>query len=188
MPHDPWARIWRARIRMGEWFELTMSPLELFARGTIIYLGLLLTLRFLLRRDVGSMSVADLLFIVLIADAAQNAMAGEYRSITDGLVLLATLVGWNVAIDWAAYHSPRFRRLVEPPAVPLIRDGKWMRANLRKEWITTEEVTSKLREHGIEDVRQVRLAYLESSGELGVIRFDRKDVDPRPKAHQHGAT
>ncbi len=60
---------------MRELFSFTMNPLELVARGTMMYLGLVLVLRFVLRRDVGSMSMADVLFIVLIADASQNAMA-----------------------------------------------------------------------------------------------------------------
>ncbi len=85
------------------------------------------------------MSVADVLFIVLIADAAQNAMSGEYKSIGDGSVLSATLVAWNVLLDWLTY-----RRFLEPPALPLIAEGTWVRANLKREWITTEEVQSKL--------------------------------------------
>lgn len=172
---------------MAEWFALTVNPLELVVRGTIIYCGLVLTVRFLLRRDAGSMSVADLLFIVLIADAAQNSMAGNHRSIGDGAILLGTLIAWNIAIDWLAYRVPAFRRVVEPPAVPLVRNGKWVRANLRKEWITTDEVMSKLREHGIEDVTQVKLAFLESSGELGVIRFDRAPPPGRVRSQHRGA-
>jgi len=157
---------------MSELFNFTMPPWELFLRGSAVYVGLVLTLRFLLRRDVGSMSTADLLFIVLIADASQNAMAGEYRSLADGGVLIATLVAWNVLLDWLAYRSPRLRRIIEAPALPLIANGKWLRQNLRKEWITTEEVMGKLREHGVDDIAQVRLACLEANGELGVIRVD----------------
>lgn len=162
---------------MGDLFAVTVNPLELFVRGTVIYLGLVFVVRFLLRRDVGSMSMADILFIVLVADAAQNAMAGEYKSLADGAVLVATLVAWNVLLDWLAYRSSAFRRLVEPPALPLIKDGKLLRQNLRKEWITAEEVHSKLREMGVDDITEVRLACLEPSGELGVIRVDGKDTD-----------
>ena len=157
---------------VSEWFELTVSPWELIARGTILYLGLVLTLRFVLRRDIGSLSVADLMFIVIVADAAQNALSGEYKSITEGAILVGTLVAWNVALDWLAYRSARFRRILEPPALPLIKDGHLVRSNLRKEWITVEELQGKLRESGIDDIAQVRAAYLESSGELGVIRAD----------------
>ena len=164
---------------VAEWFELTVSPWELIARGTILYLGLILTLRFVLRRDIGSLSVADLMFIVIVADAAQNALSGEYKSITEGAILIGTLVAWNVVLDWLAYRSPWFRRIIEPPAVPLIKDGRVIRGNLRKEWITVEELESKLRENGVDDVAHVRVAYLEPSGELGLIRTDDAKVDKK---------
>jgi len=79
-----------------------------------MYLGLVLAFRFILRRDVGSMGIPDVLFIVIIADAAQNAMSGEYKSIADGTVLVATLVFWNVALDWLAFRSRAMRRLPPP--------------------------------------------------------------------------
>lgn len=149
---------------MNELFALTVHPAELALRGTVIYLGLVLTFRFVLRRDVGSLGVPDVLFIVLIADASQNALAGEYTSITDGAVLVATLVFWNIALDWLAYRSPLLRRIIEPRSLPLIRNGAWVRRNLKSQWITCEEVLSKLRERGIEDIGKVRVATLEPDG------------------------
>ena len=172
---------------MTEWFALTVPPLELVVRGTAIYIGLVLTVRFILRRDVSSMSVADILFIVLIADASQNAMAGEYKSIGDGFVLLATLVGWNVVLDWLTYRNKMFRRLLETPPLLLIEDGKFLRKNMRREWITTEEVQSKLREAGIASATEVRTAYLEPSGELSVIRADEAKPTKRTHARRLGA-
>ena len=172
---------------MSDLFAWTVPPMELVARGTIIYLGLVLCFRYLLRRDIGSMSTPDLLFVVLIADAAQNAMAGQYKSVGDGAVLLGTLIFWNVALDWLAYRSATFRRLIGPPPLPLIRNGRWMRANLKQQWITTEEVEAKLREHGIESVSQVRAAFLEPNGELGVIKYGGTDADG-PKRSVHGAS
>jgi uncharacterized membrane protein YcaP (DUF421 family) len=157
---------------MPDMFEITVNPLELIARGSLMYVGLVLAMRFLLRRDAGSMSMADLLFIVLIADASQNAMAGEYTSLTDGVVLVATLIAWNIALDWLAYHSKFFRSLIEAPSLPLIKDGRWIRRNLKKEWITTDEVKAKLRENGVDDIANVRLACLESNGELSVVKAD----------------
>ena len=167
---------------MTELFQLTLHPAELILRGSVIYLGLVLTLRFVLRRDVGSLGIADVLFIVLIADASQNAMAGEYKSITDGFVLIGTLIFWNVVLDWAAYRSPLLRRFIEPAPLPLIRNGKWIRRNLRTQWITTEEIRAKLRERGIEDISHIRLATLEPDGELGVRKTDAEDVEaPTPR-------
>jgi uncharacterized membrane protein YcaP (DUF421 family) len=139
---------------MSSWFQLSMNPWELIVRGSVMYVA------------------PDMLFIVLVADASQNAMAGDYRSIGDAAVLVGTLIAWNLLLDWLAFRSPRLRRLVEPAPLPLIKDGEWMRANLKRAWITSEEVLSKLRERGIEDIAGVRRAYLEPGGESGVIRND----------------
>ncbi len=157
---------------MLQMFTFTINPLELLVRGSIMYVGLIVVMRFLLRRDIGSLSTPDLLFIVLIADAAQNAMAGEYKSLADGAVLVGTLVAWNITLDWLAFRSPAVRRLLTPDSLPLIINGKVLRQNMKKEWITRDELDSKLREAGIADVGQVERAVLESSGELGIIRRD----------------
>lgn len=163
---------------MAELFQSVVHPAELFVRGTLIYLGLVLTIRFVLRRDLGSLGMPDVLFIVLVADASQNAMAGDYRTITDGVVLVGTLVFWNLTLDWLAYWSPTLRRYIELPALPLIRNGKWLRRNLKTHWITTDEVLSKLRERGIQGIGQIRLATLEPDGELGVLKLDDEEVEP----------
>ena len=78
----------------------------------------------LLREDIGSVGVADLLFVVLVADASSNAMQGGYRSIGDGLVLVGTMVGWNYAPDWLAFRSDAVSRLLEPQTEVLIRHGR----------------------------------------------------------------
>jgi uncharacterized membrane protein YcaP (DUF421 family) len=151
-------------------FRFSVNPLELVVRGTLIYLALVLLFRFALRRDLGQLGVADVLFIVLIADASQNGMAGEYRSVADAAVLIGTLAGWNVALDWAVYRWPAMRWVMEPPSVELVRNGKLLRRNLRREWMTTEELMGKLREQGIDDVADVKLALLEADGELSVLK------------------
>jgi uncharacterized membrane protein YcaP (DUF421 family) len=151
-------------------FRFSVSPLELVVRGTLVYLALVLLFRFVLRRDLGQLGVADVLFIVLVADASQNGMAGEYRSVADAAVLIGTLAGWNVALDWATYRWPAMQRLTEPPPVELVRNGRILRRNLRREWMTTDELMGKLREQGIADIADVKLAVLEADGELSVLR------------------
>jgi uncharacterized membrane protein YcaP (DUF421 family) len=153
---------------MPDWqelFGLSVSPLELIVRGTAIYWFLVLVFRFVLRRDTGSVGMADILLLVIIADAAQNAMAGEYRSITDGLILISTIIGWNLLIDRLSYHSPTARRFFEPDETPLIRDGRVFWRNLRKEHIAEAELMAKLREEGVEDVKDVKAAYFEADGQ-----------------------
>lgn len=159
---------------MAQWFQLTVNPWELVVRGSVMYVGLLLAFRFVLRRETDSVNMADLLFIVIVADAAQNALSGEYKSVGDGAVLVGTLIAWNVLLDWLAFRSRFFRRIIQRAPLPLIEDGRLLRANLKRMWITAEEVQSKLREAGIDDVAKVKRAFLEPSGELGLIRYDER--------------
>jgi uncharacterized membrane protein YcaP (DUF421 family) len=140
-------------------------------RGTVVYWFLLLVFRFLLRRDVGSMGVADLLFVVLVADAASNAMQGEYKSINDGLVLLTTLIAWNFGLDWLSYRYAWAAKFLEPQPEVLIRHGRISRKAMKREMITMEELEGKLRESGVESVAQVRIARLESDGKLSVFKI-----------------
>jgi uncharacterized membrane protein YcaP (DUF421 family) len=168
-------------------FAFSVSPLELVVRGSAIYAFLFAVFRVLLRRDVGSIAVADVLLLVLIADAAQNAMAGEYRSISDGIVLVSTIIGWNVLIDWLAFRFERVRKLIEPRALPLVRDGRILHRNLRQEMVSVEDLLAKLREHGVEDVAQVRLAHLEGDGEVSVTSATRAGVK-RPRRRTRGAS
>src|SRR5262245_11454559 len=87
----------------------THSILEMVVRGSAIYLALFAFLRFLGRRQSGTMGTADLLMIVLIADAAQNGMANEYRSVTEGVVLVGTILAWDFLIDWLSFRFPALR-------------------------------------------------------------------------------
>jgi len=153
-------------------FSFSVNPLELVIRGVLIYVGLVLLLRFVLRRDLGQLSVADVLFIVLIADAAQNGMAGEYRSVADAAVLLGTLAACNLLLDWAMFRWRPMRKVMEAPPVALVRDGRILRRNLRREWVTVDELMSKLREQGVDDVAGVKLAMIESDGQFSVIKAE----------------
>lgn len=159
-------------IDWGDLFQPDQPLLETVLRGSLTYLGIILILRVVLKRQAGSFGMGDMLLIVLIADASQNSMAGEYRSWTNGVVLVLTLVVWNYALDWASYHSKRVRKLLEPEPTTLIRDGRIRKENLRREQITEDELQAQLRIKGISEARQVREARLESEGDLSVIRAD----------------
>ncbi len=153
-------------------FELSMDPFELVLRGTLMYWFLFLLFRFVLRRDVGSIGIADMLVLVLIADASQNAMAGGYETVADGVVLVSTIAAWNWLFDFVTYRFPAVRKLIQAKPLRLIENGKVLRRNLRKEMITQEELMAALRGEGVEQVNQVRLATMESDGEITVVRND----------------
>ncbi len=134
----------------------------------MIYLLLFGILR-VLRREAGAIGVADLLVVVLVADAAQNAMASDYKSITEGVLLVGTIVGWDYFLNWLGYRSRWVHNLLRPAPLPLIKDGRLLRRNLRQELITTDELMSELRQQGVESVDAVRRCYLEGDGHFSVI-------------------
>jgi uncharacterized membrane protein YcaP (DUF421 family) len=151
-------------------FTFQVSPLELMVRGSLIYWFLFLMFRFVLRRDAGSLGIADVLLVVLVADAAQNAMAGGYDTVSEGVVLVLTLMGWNLALDWASFRWPAVRRFAEPPPLLLIDRGRVIARNLRREHISREELDAQLRLAGVDGVSQVRKAYLEGDGAFSVLK------------------
>lgn len=166
----------------SELFGLSLNPWELIVRGSALYWFLFLIFRVLMPRNIGSVTVADVLLLVLVADASQNAMTGDYRTVSDGFVLIGTLLGWNSLLDALTFYSPTMRRLLEPPPLLLIRRGEVLHRNLRREFIAFEELKAQLREHGIDDIRQVKAAYMESNGEFSVVRMDGGEVDTPPKS------
>jgi uncharacterized membrane protein YcaP (DUF421 family) len=136
-----------------DWSEIFIPAkpiLEIFIRGSIIYIGLFTLLRLILKRQVSSISISDILLLVLIADAAQNAMADQYDSVTDGIFLVTTIIFWNFMFDWLSYRFPRILQFIHPPPLPLVKNGKIILQNMRREFITKEELMSKLREQGVD--------------------------------------
>lgn len=164
------------------WQEMLIpstSVAEVFVRGTVIYLVLFVTMRLLPRRTIGSMGASDLLVVVLIADAVQNGMSNEYKSITEALVLAFTVFGWSLLIDWVDTRFPQWHLAGGEP-LALIVDGVLQQRAMRRQQITEDEVMSMLREHGLESPRKVHRAYLEGDGRISVLtHLDRPQVPPR---------
>lgn len=151
-------------------FTPTLPLLEMVMRGTLIYLALFLLLRMMPNREIGSMGTADLLVIVLIADAAQNAMGSGYTSVTEGIVLVLTILFWSYVLDWLDYRFPQWHISGSRPLL-LIRNGRILRRNLAAEKMSEDELIGQLRRHGVESASQVKKAYIESDGKISVIKL-----------------
>lgn len=163
------ASLWS--VNWHDIFVPSGSLVELVVRGSVMYLLIVAAFR-IFRRDAGSLATADVLVVVLIADAAQNGMAGEYKSLTEGLILVATIIAWNYALDWCAYRSRVMHWLLHPPPLLLVKDGRIQHRNLRSELMRREDLEEQLREQSIDDVADVKSCYLESDGRLSAIKFD----------------
>ena len=141
---------------------------EIVVRGSVMYLAIFGLLR-VMRREAGGLSTPDLLVIVVVADAAQNGLAGTYTAVPTGIVLVVVIMAWSILLDTLAYRFPRFGRLVEPGPTFLVKDGLILHRNLRKNLITRDELMNALHGQGLERMDEVKSAYLEGDGSINVI-------------------
>ena len=154
-------------------FAPSVPILEVVIRGTVVYLVLFVILRLTLKRIGGStIGLADVLMIALVAAAAQNAIAREHHSITDGVVLVATLAFWSYALDWLGHRFRPFQNFYSPPPLLLVKDGRLLHRNLRTELITEDELLGQIRRAGVRGLAEVAEAYMEGDGTITVISID----------------
>jgi len=165
---------------LADLFAIHVSVPELVLRGTLVYWLLFVIFRFILRRDVGAVGIADILLLVIVADAAQNAMSGGYDTVAEGAILVSTIIGWNWLLDFLSYYSPAVRRFSAPQRLLLVQRGVLQRRNLRREYITLEELHARLREAGVEKLAEVKHAWLEADGQISVIRMQPEESKGAP--------
>lgn len=155
-----------------DWHRLlfpSFSVAELFIRGSTVYLVLFVLLRHLPNRQVGAVGITDILVVLLFTNACQNAMASNYKSITDGLILVATVVFWSYSLNWLGYRFPRMQRFLSPPPLLLVKNGKMLRRHMRRELINESELMSQLRKQGVEKLDDVKKAFMEADGSISAI-------------------
>jgi uncharacterized membrane protein YcaP (DUF421 family) len=137
-------------------------------RAVLIYAGLLIALRLFGKREVGQFTLYDLVFILLVANALQPAITGPDTSLTGGFVLIVALVGMNYLVG-KLDNMPRFHRLFTPAPAVIVRDGKCLADVMKREGVDQDEVEMSMREHGINDMKEVQLAVLEPDGTISIV-------------------
>ena len=155
-------------------FHLSTPAWEIVVRTVVVYLVVLVGLRLFGKRQLGQMSIGDLVMILLIANAVQNAMVGADTSLAGGLIAAGTLLLLNLVVVRAISMSHLGERLFQGEPTLLVKDGEYLARNIRREGLATEEVDMAIREHGIADVSGVLVAYLESDGTISVVPIDAK--------------
>jgi uncharacterized membrane protein YcaP (DUF421 family) len=115
------------------------------------------------------MAPIDLVVILLIANAVQNAMVGPDTSVTGGLIAAAVLIGANYALNQAQRRVPLLRRAIEGSPTLLIDHGQFVEEHLRSEGIDKEHIIAAMREHGIENIQDVQMAVLEVDGSISIV-------------------
>lgn len=157
-------------IDYGRIFLPSVPILEIVIRGTVMYLVLFALLRLMMKRIGGMINLGDILLVALVAAAVQNSIARENQSIMDGLILVTTIGFWSYILDWMGHRYPAFQRIYNPPALLLVKDGRMIHRNMRKELITEDELMGHVRKSGLRNLKEVKEAFMEGDGSITVIK------------------
>jgi uncharacterized membrane protein YcaP (DUF421 family) len=134
-----------------------------------VYVGVLLVLRIAGKRELGQMTVFDLVVILLIANAVQNAMVGPDTSLQGGLLAAGVLVAGNLVVSTLPRRGGIWARLIEGSPTVLIQEGQFIDPHLRRERVERDEIEMVMREHGVDSVSDVKLAVLETDGSISIV-------------------
>jgi uncharacterized membrane protein YcaP (DUF421 family) len=157
---------------------------QIVVRTLVVYFVVLAGLRLFGKRQLGQMNIADLVMILLIANAVQNAMVGPDVSLPGGLVAAVVLLAVNYLVTRALSRSREAQRLLEGAPTLLVKDGDYVLQGLLHEGIAKEEVQMAIREHGIADASEVRAAYLEPDGTISVVPMSAQILRGRRRVRQ----
>ena len=148
----------------------TLSGAALIAgKTTIIYLFLVLGLRLLGKRELGQMNIYDLVLIIVLANAVQNAMVGDDNSLGGGLVSALTLLIWNRLFTLAMVRSPKLEHAMIGNPMLIVNNGKIIEDRCRREGITRDQIMAALREHGLQKLDDAQMCVLEVDGTISVV-------------------
>lgn len=153
--------------------------LDIVLRTTAVYLFLLIGLRLAGKREIGQMTLFDLVVILVIANAVQNAMVGSNTSLWGGLLAAGTLLVLNYAVSAMRFRFRWVARWLGERPTLIIEDGKFLDAPMRREHLEEEEVLMAMREHGVERLEQVERAFLEPDGSISVIPKEQSRIRRR---------
>ncbi|MBB5439430.1 MULTISPECIES: DUF421 domain-containing protein [Pedobacter] len=146
--------------------------LDIIVRSLAVYVFMLLAIRLTGKKELSQLNTTDVVLILLISNAVQNAMVGNNTSLAGGLVAAAVLFTLNFILKKVMFKSRWFRNLLTEKPEILIHNGNLDFAMLSKLGITNEELREAIREHGVEKYKDVKLAIMEADGNISIISGD----------------
>lgn len=160
-----------------------MNYLVIAGSSACVYVFIVVAIRLFGKKEIAQLSIVDLVFILLISNAVQNAMVGPDTSLLGGLCAAGTLFIINFIFKYAIYRFPKFSSLVQGNPIILVYEGKIIQENLIKSKISMDEIEEAAREHGVQSIEEVNLAVLEIDGNISILSYDRKTKIKRKKNH-----
>jgi uncharacterized membrane protein YcaP (DUF421 family) len=143
--------------------------LDVMLRTAAIYAVLYVSLRVLGKREVSQFTPFDLILLLTLANAVQNAMVGDNSSLGAGIAAALTLLALNFLLNLALARQPRLRHWLEGTPTMLVRHGKVEWLAMKHERLDREVLTTAIREHGLQGLHEVDLAVLELDGSISII-------------------
>jgi uncharacterized membrane protein YcaP (DUF421 family) len=150
-------------------WHMDASAWVIAVRTIAVYAAVFLGLRLMGKREIGQMTVFDLVMILLIANAVQNAMVGMDTSLQGGIIAAFVLLVVNRLVSLVRIRGGRWGRLIEGTPTVLVKDGEFVEPALRREGVDAEELDMAAREHGLDSMKQVKLAILEVDGSISIV-------------------
>ena len=146
--------------------------LHVIISTAVIYIFITVAIRIFGKKELAQLSVLDLVFVLLISNAVQNAMVGSDTTLQGGILAAITLFLLNYAFKHLLFRSQRLTKLMEGEPLILVSEGKVNDKNLRDMQITTDELLEAIREHGVKGIHEVNLAILEVDGNISILSND----------------
>lgn len=151
-------------------WKLNQPWWEFILRGLLVYGFLLILLRLSGKRQVGQLAPFDLVLLLVLSNAVQNSMNAGDNSVLAGIILVLTLLGAHGLVGWLSFRSKKVELLLEGKPMLLVHNGEVDTAVMAKERITHHELMAAIRQVGLSEISEVRVAILENNGRINVIR------------------
>jgi len=148
--------------------------LDVVLRSLCVYLFMVIGIRVFGKNQLSQLNAGDVVLLLLISNAVQNAMVGQDTSLQGGLIAALVLFAANFTLKRFMFRSTAFKSFMEEDPVILIKDGVVDEKALNKVKITCDELEEAVREHGVGGIDEVRLAVLEVDGNISVVSEDNK--------------
>jgi uncharacterized membrane protein YcaP (DUF421 family) len=171
--------------------DIGSSLPEIVLRTAVVYLFLVAVMRISGKREIGNLSILELVVILIISDAVQNSMVGENTTLWGGLVAASTLIVLDYVLKRLSLRFRRVRRAIEGEPRLLVRDGKMLTRALAEEKVEPDALRAAIRTQGLARVEDVRLAVLETDGSISIVPMSSaptapgsEPADPEPEAER----
>jgi len=144
--------------------------MDIVLRAVGLYVFMVLLMRVLGRRELSSLSPADLVLLIVLGDAVQQGLTQDDYSVTGALIAVSTIAALQVISSYVVYRSRRARRILEGEPVVVIQDGKLMERNLQRERMSEDDLAEEMRLQQIASFDDVQWAILENNGQISFVK------------------